>query len=83
MNQQYSMKRSKWNMKKARTLSVIAGDDDLCVEINVTITPRKGYPLEKYEMDALVKQCGRRIGQVLPELPYSDFGIDNTRIENH
>jgi hypothetical protein len=66
---------------KARMLSITANDGDLIVEVAVSITPRKGYPLEEDEMDRFVQQAGRLIASVLPQLPFSDYGIENTKVK--
>jgi hypothetical protein len=66
---------------KARMLSITANDGDLIVEVTVSITPIKGYPLEENEMDRLVQQTGRLIAGVLPNLPFSDYGIENIKVK--
>ena len=66
---------------KARIFSVVANDDDIAIEVTVSVSPRKGYPLEESELDEFVKKASRKIAALLTELPYSDFGIENTRIE--
>ena len=63
-----------------RVFNITANDDDLLIEIQVAVTPRKGYALEENELDEFMKKAGRRIAAVLPDLPYSDFGIDNTQV---
>jgi hypothetical protein len=67
---------------KARTFSIIADDDNLAVKVTVSVTPRKGYPLEEPELDQFVKKASRKIAALLTELPFSDFGIENTWIEH-
>jgi len=66
---------------KARNISVTASDGDLAVDVLITITPRKGHPLEESELDYLEKKAGRLIAAALINLPYSDFGLENIRIE--
>jgi hypothetical protein len=66
---------------KNRICAVTADDGDLTIEIKITVTPRKGHPLEEDELDAFEKKMLRRIAAVLPELPFVDFGIENTRVE--
>lgn len=66
---------------KTRTFRILADDGDLAVEISVIVAPRKGFPLEENELDVFEKKCARQIATFLTELPYSDFGMENTRIE--
>ena len=65
---------------KTRTVSVKASDSDVSIEVITNITQRKGTPLTEEEMDAMAKKSARLIASMLSELPYADFGAENTRI---
>jgi hypothetical protein len=66
---------------KLRKFRLFADDGSTSINISVTVMPNEGYALEEHELDQFAKVTARRIAEVLPGLPFSDFGIENTRIE--
>lgn len=63
-----------------RTIEIIAHDKDreLTVRVQARITSKNG--LTRDEVDAQARSLARSIASDLGSIPYSDFGIENTRV---
>ena len=61
-----------------RVVKVSASSGDLSVKIEATIDSRNG--LTRGEVERVARELARGMASDLRTLPYSDFGIENTRV---
>lgn len=57
---------------------LVADDGTHKISISVSFLSRNG--LDPDEVGDVVKQAIRGIAATLPTLPYTDFGVENTRV---
>ena len=74
----YELHRRRKKMAK-RTAVIVADDGKHKLTITVESEYESGW-LGVNETTTMMRKTVRQIASVLPNVPYSDFGIDNTKI---
>ena len=57
---------------------IVADDGENKIRVSIEFQTRNG--LARWEVRRIVQQVVRRVSSDLPNLSYTDFGIENTRV---
>ncbi len=62
-----------------RTVKVLADDGMTRIEATIRIMVPKG-DFVRGEVESIVQKTARGYADVLKQIPYTDFGVENTRV---